>query len=81
MSADLLLEDLNRSTQSYGHPTYTFGPAGCVASPHMLRNEGERPTGYPEALEAAVGALRVASRAPAPLFDAKIDCKSLYFHL
>ncbi len=65
----------------YGYPTYTFGPAGCVAASRKLRNEGERPTRHPEAMAGAVGVQRDVSRAPAPLFDDEIDRKSLYFYL
>ena len=57
----------------------TFGPTVCVIASHTLRNEGERPTVHPEALEAAVLVPSVASRAPAPLLEAKHDLADLKF--
>ena len=64
----------------YGTRLCTFRPAGCVPASPTLRNEGERPTGYTEAMAAAMGVPRVASRAPAALTVADIDRKVTYFH-
>ena len=33
-----------------GTRLWTFGPAGCVPASQTLRSEGERPTGYTEAM-------------------------------
>ena len=64
----------------YGYATYTFGPAGCVAASRKLRNEGERPTGHPEALEAPVGRRAPPARRARDLAVAGADRKSSHFH-
>ena len=65
----------------YGTRLCTFRPAGCLAASPALRNEGERPTGYTEAMAGAVGVLRTACGAAAALTVANIDRKVTYFHL
>ena len=64
-----------------GYATYTFGPAGCVAAFHTLRNEGERPTGYAEAMAAAVARRGRAHGVWRAISVADIDRKVTYFHL
>ena len=64
-----------------GHSTYTFGPTGCVAASHTLRNEGERPTGYAEAMAAAVARRGRAHGVWRAISVANIDRKVTYFHL
>ena len=59
---------------------YTFGPAGCVAGSRKLRNEGERPTGHPEALEAPVGRRAPPARRTRDVAAARADRKSADSH-
>ena len=67
-------------SSNYGYATCTFGPAGCVAAPHTLRNEGERPTGYAEAMAAAVARRGRAHGVWRAISVANIDRKVTYFH-
>ena len=59
----------------------TFGPAGCLAASPTLRDEGERPTGYTEAMAAAVARRGRAHGAWRAISVANIDRKVTYFHL
>ena len=63
-----------------GPSRYTFGPAGCVAASHTLRNEGERPTGYTEAMAVAVARRGRAHGVWRAISVANIDRKVTYFH-
>ena len=63
-----------------GYSTYTFGPAGCVAASQTLRDEGERPTGYTEAMAAAVARRGRAHGAWRAISVANIDRKVTYFY-
>ena len=65
----------------YGYSRCTLGPADCVAASHTLRNEGERPTGYTEAMAAAVARRGRAHGAWRAISVANIDRKVTYFHL
>ena len=64
---------------NYGYAICTFGPAGYVAASHTLRNEGERPTGYAEAMAAAVGRRGRAHGVWRAISVANIDRKVTYF--
>ena len=64
-----------------GHSKCTFGPAGCVAASQKLRSEGERPTGYTEAMAAAVARRGRAHGVWRDISVANIDRKVTYFHL
>ena len=68
-------------TSNCGHATCTFGPTGCVAAPHTLRNEGERPTGCAEAMAAAVARRGRAHGVWRAISVANIDRKVTYFYL
>ena len=63
-----------------GHSTCTFGPADSVATSHTLRDEGERPTGYTEAMAAAVARRGRAHGVWRAISVANIDRKVTYFH-
>ena len=65
----------------YGHSRYTLGPAGCVPASHTLRNEAERPTGYTEAMAAAVARRGRAHGVWRAISVANIDRKVTYFYL
>ena len=58
-----------------GYAKCTFGPVGCVAATPTLRNEGERPTGYTEAMAAAVARHRRAHGVWRAISVANIDRK------
>ena len=64
-----------------GHAKYTFGPTDSVAASQKLRSEGERPTGYTEAMAAAVAHRGRAHGAWRAISVANIDRKVTYFHL
>ena len=64
----------------YGYSRYTLGPAGCVAASHTLRNEGERPTGYTEAMAAAVASRATPTGLQRAISVANIDRKVTYFY-
>ena len=59
----------------------TFGPAGSVPASHTLRSEGERPTGYTEAMAAAVARRGRAHGVWRAISLANIDRKVTYFYL
>ena len=63
-----------------GYATYTLGPGGCVPASHTLRDEGERPTGYAEAMAAPV-VRRAPPTGPQRVISlANIDRKVTYFY-
>ena len=64
-----------------GHSRCTFGPAESVAAPHKLRDEGERPTGYTEAMAAAVARRGRAHGVWRAISVANFDRKVPYFYL
>ena len=64
----------------YGYSRCTLGPAGCVAASRTLRDEAERPTGYTEAMAAAVARRGRAHGAWRAISVANIDRKVTYFH-
>ena len=61
----------------FGTRLCTFRPAGYLAAYPALRDEGERPSGHPEAMAAAVLVPSVASRAPASLLAIYFDLPDL----
>ena len=63
-----------------GHSRCTFGPADSVAAPHKLRNEAERPTGYTEAMAAAVARRGRAHGVWRAISVANIDRKVEYLY-
>ena len=64
-----------------GYATYTFGPADCVGASQKLRSEGERPTGYAEAMAAADARRGRAHGVWRAISVADIDLKVACFHL
>ena len=64
-----------------GYATNTFGPADCVGASQKLRSEGERPTGYTEAMAAAVARRGRAHGAWRAISVANIERKVAYFYL
>ena len=62
-----------------GYATYTVGPAGCVGPSQKLRSEGERPTGYTEAMAAAVARRGRAHGVWRDISVVDIDRKVTYF--
>ena len=62
-----------------GHSRCTFRPAGRVPASQTLRNEGERPTGYTEAMAAAVARRGRAHGVWRDISVVDIDRKVTYF--
>ena len=64
-----------------GHSTYTFGSADSVPASRTLSDEGERPTGYTEAMAAAVARRGRAHGVWRAISLADIDRNVTYFYL
>ena len=64
-----------------GHAKCTFGSTDSVAASHKLRDEGERPTGYTEAMAAAVARRGRPHGARRAISVAHVDRNVHDFHL